>query len=80
MDAILGLIPVFGDVLGMALGYGLVIEAIRLRARWRVIARMLGNLWMDALVGAIPIVGDLYDFFSHANRRNLELLQRDLAR
>ena len=80
MDAILGLIPGFGDLLGMALGYGLVVEAIRLRARWRVVARMIWNLGMDALIGAIPIVGDVYDFFSHANRRNLELLQLELAR
>ena len=80
MDAILGLIPGFGDLLGMVLGYGLVIEAIRLRARWRVVARMIWNLGMDALIGAIPILGDVYDFFSHANRRNLDLLQRELAR
>jgi hypothetical protein len=80
MDAILGLIPGFGDLLGMVLGYGLVIEAIRLRARWRVVARMIWNLWLDALIGAIPILGDVYDFFSHANRRNLELLQHELAR
>ena len=35
---------------------------------------------MDALVGAIPIVGDFFDFFFHAHRANLELLQQDLAR
>ena len=80
MDAILGLIPVFGDALGMVLGWGLVLEAMRLRARWRVVGRMAWNLWLDAIIGAIPVVGDVYDFFSHANRRNLELLQRELAR
>ena len=80
MDAILGLIPGVGDALGMILGYGLVIEAIRLRARWRVVARMIWNLWVDAIVGAIPIVGDVFDFFSHANRRNLTLLQQELGR
>jgi hypothetical protein len=78
MDAILGLIPGVGDALGMILGWGLVIEAIRLRARWRVVARMIGNLWLDTIVGAIPIVGDVYDFFSHANRRNLALLESEL--
>lgn len=79
MDAILGLIPGLGDLLGMVLGYGLVFEAIRLRARWRVVGRMLLNLWVDAVIGAIPIAGDVFDFFSHAHRRNLELLQRELA-
>jgi hypothetical protein len=79
-DAVLGLIPGLGDALGMVLGFGLVLEAIRLRARWRVIARMALNLWLDAVIGAVPVIGDLVDFFTHANRRNLELLQRELAR
>ena len=79
MDAIIGLIPGLGDVIGMVLGYGLVIEAIRLRARWRVVGRMILNLWVDAVIGAIPIAGDIFDFFSHAHRKNLDLLQRELA-
>jgi hypothetical protein len=79
MDAIIGLLPGVGDAIGMILGYGLVLEAIRLRARWRVVARMLGNLWLDAVLGAVPIVGDVFDFFSHAHRRNLDLLERELA-
>lgn len=79
-DAILGLVPGFGDALGMVLGYGLVFEAIRLRARFRVIARMAWNLWVNAVVGAVPIVGDLFDFFTHPHRKNLELLESELAR
>ena len=78
-DAVLGLIPGLGDGLGMLLGYGLVFEAIRLRARWRTVARMIWNLWVNAVIGAVPIAGDVFDFFSHAHRKNLELLQRDLA-
>jgi hypothetical protein len=80
MDAVIGLVPVVGDVLGMILGYGLVIEAFRLRASWRTIGWMLGNLWLDAAIGVVPVLGDLFDFFFQANRKNLELLQRDLAR
>jgi hypothetical protein len=80
MDALIGLIPGVGDVIGMLLGYGLVFEAIRLRARWRTVARMIWNLVIDATVGALPIAGDLFDFFFHAHRRNLDLLQQDLAR
>jgi hypothetical protein len=80
MDAVIGLVPVVGDLVGMLVGYGLVLEAVRLRASWRTIGRMIVNLWMDGLVGAVPIVGDLFDFFFQANRRNLALLERDLAR
>ena len=79
MDAIIGLIPGVGDVIGMLLGYGLVFEAIRLRARWRIVGRMALNLWTNAVVGAVPIVGDIFDFLSHPHRKNLELLQRELA-
>lgn len=79
MDAIIGLIPGVGDVIGMLLGYGLVFEAIRLRARWRTVGRMAWNLWINAVVGAVPIAGDIFDFFSHPHRKNLELLQRELA-
>jgi len=80
MDAVLGLVPGVGDAIGMLLGYGLVLEAIRLRASWRTIGRMIFNLWVDAVVGAVPLIGDLFDFFFQAHRKNLDLLQRDLER
>lgn len=80
MDAVLGLVPLLGDALGMLLGYGLVVEAIRLRASWRTVGRMIFNLWMDATIGSIPVIGDLFDFFFRAHRKNLDLLQQDLAR
>ena len=80
MDAVLGLIPGVGDAIGMLLGYGLVFEAIRLRARWRIVARMIWNLWIDAIVGAVPLVGDVFDFVFHPHRKNLELLEAELAR
>ena len=79
LDALIGLLPGVGDFLGMLLGYGLVLEAIRLRARWRVVARMAWNLWVNAAVGAVPLVGDLFDFLSHPHRRNLALLENELA-
>jgi hypothetical protein len=49
---------------------------MRLGAPWLVVGRMVANLWLDAIVGAIPLVGDLWDFWFKANRRNLRLLQR----
>jgi len=79
MDAVIGLVPVVGDFLGMILGYGLVVEAIRLRASWRTVGRMIWNLWVNAAVGSVPVVGDFFDFFFRTHRKNLDLLQRDLA-
>ena len=74
-DAIVGLVPGIGDLVGLVIGLALVVEAIRLRLPLLVIGRMLVNLTLDAWVGAIPLFGDLFDFAFKANHRNLELLE-----
>jgi hypothetical protein len=79
MDAIIGLVPGFGDMVGMLIGAAVLLEAIRLRAPWVVIGRMAVNLWLDGLLGSVPVVGDLWDFWFKANRRNLRLLQKHAA-
>jgi hypothetical protein len=76
-DPILGaLLPGAGDLVGAGLGLYGVVVALRLRAHPLVIARMLLNLGLDALLGALPGVGDVADFFYRANQRNLELLKQ----
>lgn len=76
LDALIGLVPGIGDFLGALVGTVLVVEALRLRVPWWVVGRMLFNLWIDGTLGAIPVVGDLWDFYFKANRRNLRLLQQ----
>lgn len=79
LDALLGLIPGLGDAAGALLGaYGLLV-ARQLGAPTAVQARMLGNLALDALVGAVPVAGDLFDFAFKAHVRNRLLLERWLA-
>jgi hypothetical protein len=63
----------------MLIGAAVLLEAIRLRAPWVVIGRMAVNLWLDGLLGSVPVVGDLWDFWFKANRRNLRLLQKHAA-
>jgi hypothetical protein len=76
VDPILGLIiPGGGDILGSLLGIYTVTIAARRRVSPIVIARMLMNLAGDALLGFIPLVGDVFDFGFKANKRNLELLE-----
>lgn len=79
MDGLIGLIPGFGDLLGMVIGSIVFFEAVRLRAPLRVLAQMLFNLWIDGVVGSVPVLGDAFDFVFKANRRNLKLLERHLA-
>jgi hypothetical protein len=75
-DALLGLVPVVGDVIGALVGLAVVVEALRVRAGWWVVGRMLVNLWLESAIGAVPLVGDVWDVWFKANRRNLELLKR----
>ncbi len=80
LDAIVGLIPVIGDVVTTAISSYIVWEARRLGApRW-LIARMAANVAIDGVVGAVPLVGDLFDAAFKANRRNVQLLRRHLER
>src|SRR5205085_10092190 len=78
LDAIVGLIPVAGDVFGAAMGAYLIFEASLLGVpKWKLI-RMAGNVAFDTAVGAIPLAGDLFDFVFRSNSRNLKLIKRHL--
>lgn len=81
LDPLLGLLlPGVGDVLGSLLGLYGVITALRIKAHPVVIARMLVNLALDALIGAVPIAGAVGDFLFRANLRNARLLRTRRAR
>jgi hypothetical protein len=75
-DALLGLVPGIGDVLGSLVGgYGIWVAA-RLGAPVVVLLRMLLNLVLDVAGGELPVVGDLFDVSWRSNLRNLALLER----
>lgn len=78
LDALLGLIPGGGDLAGAALSAYLVTLAARAGAPASVLARMIGNVVIDAAVGTIPVLGDLFDVGWKANSRNLRLLEAQL--
>lgn len=75
LDGIIGLMPGFGDVAGAVIAaYPLWVGA-RAGAPPEVLLRMLGNLAVDAVLGAVPILGDIFDFAWKANSRNVQLLE-----
>lgn len=79
LDGILGLIPGVGDLGTFAVsGYMLVLMA-RNGASGNVLARMTVNILLDALIGSIPLLGDLFDFAFKANTRNLRLMEEHYA-
>lgn len=78
LDAIVGLVPVAGDVITAAMGLYLVWEARNLGLpRWKL-WRMIGNVALDSAAGAVPIAGDAFDFLFRSNRRNLKIVRRHL--
>ncbi|WP_413171526.1 DUF4112 domain-containing protein [Anabaena azotica] len=75
LDPLLGLIPVGGDVLGLIFSLYIIIESARLGISRATLGRMVVNIIIDALVGAVPMLGDLFDFAWKANNYNLTLLE-----
>ena len=78
-DGLIGLIPGVGDVVGMAMSSYIVLQARRMGVSNAVMLRMLLNLAIEAIAGAVPVLGDLFDFAFKANRRNVALLQQSSA-
>ncbi|MFZ5690330.1 MAG: DUF4112 domain-containing protein [Pseudomonadota bacterium] len=79
-DSLIGLAPGLGDVVTTALSLYIVYEARKLGAPKHVLARMLGNVAIDGLFGAIPVAGDVFDAMFRANRRNVSILRAHLER
>ncbi|MCH5597579.1 DUF4112 domain-containing protein [Niabella ginsengisoli] len=74
LDPILNLIPVAGDISGYIISISLIITMVKHGASGRLAAKMLVNATLDALIGAIPVLGWVFDFTYKANTRNLKLL------
>lgn len=79
VDGILGFLPFAGDFAGLALSSLMIGEAMRLGAPRRLWVRMLGNVGIDFAIGLVPLLGDVFDIYFKANRRNQRLMQRWLA-
>jgi Domain of unknown function (DUF4112) len=79
LDALLGLVPIAGDVASAALSAYLIYQARRLGLPKTAMARMIGNVALDAVLGAVPLFGDIFDVFWRANVRNVAILRRHVG-
>ena len=78
LDALVGLVPVIGDMLMAAVGSYFIWEARKLGLpRWQL-WRMAGHVAVDGLLGAVPVAGDAFDLFYRSNTRNLKIILRHL--
>jgi hypothetical protein len=76
LDAIVGLIPGFGDTATSLVSFYILVSAVRYRVPKVTLLRMGLNLAIDYLVGSLPLVGDLFDAWWKSNQMNLELLSK----
>jgi len=74
LEALIGLVPFVGDLVGVLLSATILAEAARLGAGKSVLARMAFNVALEGLVGLIPLAGDAFDAAWKANQRNVRLL------
>lgn len=79
LDALVGLIPVAGDLITMSIGLYPIFIARKHKLGRMIIARMLMNLGVDFVAGAVPVVGDALDVMVKANIKNVELLKKAAA-
>lgn len=78
LDPIIGLIPGAGDLIATAISTYIILMAVRFRLPQTVIGWMIFNVVLEAVVGSVPLIGDLFDAFYKSNIRNLALLEKHL--
>jgi hypothetical protein len=79
LDALIGLVPGIGDLVGTALSAYIVAAAAKRGLPSSVLLRMALNVAVEAVIGAVPILGDLFDAVWKANQRNIGLLRQYAA-
>ena len=78
LDALIGLIPVLGDIITTAMGAYIVWEARNLgMSKWHL-TRMGANVAFDTVIGLVPLIGDAADFVFRSNSRNLRIIKKHL--
>jgi hypothetical protein len=79
LDAILGFVPYVGDATSALVTGSLIVDSIRYGVPRDVVSRMVANMFVDLLFGAIPVIGDVFDIAFKANTRNIALVRAYLA-
>ena len=75
LDPLMNLVPILGDLSGFAISAALVLAMARHGASGKVLSLMILNIVLDSTIGAIPVLGQLFDFAYKSNTRNIRLLR-----
>jgi hypothetical protein len=79
LDPLLNLVPIVGDLSGTVVSIALLLTMMRHGASGAIVVRMALNILIDTVVGAVPILGNVFDFTFKSNERNVALLRRHYA-
>src|ERR1041384_7628684 len=79
IDPLLGLVPGIGDLIGAMISMLIVMRAVQAGIPRIAVARMMTNVAIDSLIGAIPVLGDAFDFAYKANLKNLRIYEQSLS-
>ncbi|MGH7525139.1 MAG: DUF4112 domain-containing protein [Gemmatimonadales bacterium] len=80
LDALIGLVPGVGDLVGGAFSLYIIMQSARIGVPRSLLARMGWNVAVEVVAGAVPLLGDIFDAGYKANLRNLALLQQHVDR
>ncbi|AUL72255.1 hypothetical protein ATS72_000865 [Pseudoalteromonas sp. 13-15] len=80
IEAVIGFVPVVGDVIGLILSSYVLFEAHKLGISWHVKLRIIINMLIDFFIGSIPLFGDIFDAFFKANTRNTLILKKYITK
>jgi hypothetical protein len=80
LNSLIGLLPGGGDLILAGLSMTIIWQAHKLGIPKPILMRMAANVGIEAVGGAVPLAGDLFDMVFEANIRNIELVERHLGR
>ena len=75
IDAIIGVIPILGDFIGVVFSTYIMYSGIKMGVSSKVLTKMAANIAIEFIIGWIPIIGDVFDILWKANKRNVELIE-----
>ena len=76
IDAIIGLIPILGDFIGVIFSTYIMYSGIKMGVPSKIAQKMAANIAIEFVLGSIPIIGDIFDALWKANKRNVELIEK----
>jgi len=75
IDAIVGIIPILGDFIGVIFSVYIMYSGIKMGVSSKIVKKMTANIAIEFIIGSIPIIGDIFDALWKANKRNVELIE-----